>query len=279
MAHYPQSTAGLNYITYPVGPNAVAATIAAHASNNTKGIYTEFIASSPFECNYVTIAMTRGAAAITSYLIDLATGAGGAETVVIPNIIYANNNSTTSHDGASMRLPLEIAASTRIAARSQCSAGGNNAFMAITLIASGDTPAPTSYLNYGSNTANSMGVSVDPGGSTNTKGGYVEITPSTSAIIQILAFMVNLGSNTVPSAAQVAVDLATGAAASEVVLIPNLRNGCATGSAASKMSIPWYEFLTYIAASTRLSVNASCDINDATDRIIRVALLAATAPS
>jgi hypothetical protein len=280
MTYYPQSTAGLSYTTGTAGPTAAPATITAAGSNNTKGSYTQLISSLGFTCNFINLVMTRATAATRSFLIDIATGAGGAEVVKIPNMLFGINNASTSHDGARTNIPFAVTSGTRIAARCQCDAASSSCFGVITPFAAGSTPAPSSYTTGGVSTGTSHGTTVDPGGSANTKGSYAQVVSSTSLVIQILVIMI-AQSATVTSqvATQWALDVATGAGGAEVVLIPDLRNGSAGLSNAARVSIPWYEFLTYIASSTRIACRASADDTTANSRELTLGVSGATGPA
>lgn len=285
MAYYPTSTSGLNYISYPVGPNATnnGVTITAAGSNNTKGSYTEVIASTAFECNWAEI-MVNGtsSSAGRQYLWDLATGAGGAETIIVPNIMAQGGFQSVRSGAGMIPLPLKIAASTRIAARCQCSTASTTLQIAIILRATGDMEGIDSYTNYGADTATSGGVAIDPGGSANTKGAYSEITSSTSAITQYIIKMGTTGGNTQPASVLTLYDIATGAAASEVVLIPDLYTNHYNGGGVNGLAC-WqpmaHAMATYIAASTRIAIRASCSITDATDRLSDVVIIVGTAPA
>lgn len=284
MAYYPQSAVGLNYITYPVGPASAGLSVNTAAGANTKGSYVEVIASSPFDSVLIQILILLTTATNgLQMLTDIATGAGGAEAVCIPDIMRSNHATTASDTGGLYILPLEIASGTRIAARCQASTGSSTEVLAITLVAAGGAPGIATFVNYGANTVDSGGTQIDPGGSANTKGSYTQITASTSAVIQSLLSMTALaGNNSAAATATWAYDIATGAGGAEVVLIPDLRmqtrllNGSTASVAMSPRSQP---FLTYIAASTRIAVRASCNITDATDRLIDVAFIAGTAPA
>jgi hypothetical protein len=124
---------------------------------------------------------------------------------------------------------------------------------------------------------------VDPGASINTKGStYSEMTSSSSAITQSLTCMFSMGGNTAPQTFLAAVDISTGAGGAEVVLVPDLRlsgRDLVAGSGVLMVAPRSYTMLTYIAASTRIAVRASSNINDATDRLFDVALVAGTAPA
>lgn len=282
MAHYPQSATGLAYIGYPVGPDSRALTLVANASANTKGNYAEFVASSPFACNYVHVVVqfSEDGTANRTWLFDIATGAGGAETVRLPDMMVSQGGGFNS-SGHWSSIPLAIAASTRIAGRVQSNPGGIDLGVGLMLIAAGDTPGVSAnYVNYGSNTGDSGGVSIDPGGTVDTKGAYSQLTASTSAVIQALIMCFGVGSNSAPQTAIWSLDFATGAGGAEVVLIPDLKiNGISVTASNGNVRTNGMYMLTYIAASTRLAARASCNINDATDRLLEMAILGATAPT
>ena len=278
--YYPQSATGLNYVTYPAGPNPLATLVSSSASANTKGSYAEIVSATGFAANGVWVEVQTSTASGTGgqVLLDLAVGAAGSEVVVIPNLMIAGPFGTTSIQGSFIAFfPLAIASGARVAARMQDSLGTGTARIGITLVAAGDTPGCSSFVAYGVDTSTSVGTSIDPGASANTKGSYVQLTASTSAVCQYAVLVTNGRANTAPSAAVWAMDLATGGAGSESVLARDLRGGATPDP--GHWTAPAFSFPTYIAASTRLSVRASCNITDATDRLFRAAIYLATAPA
>jgi len=280
VAYYPTSAAGLNYISYPPGPvpGVSSVRLTANVSANTKGVYVQLAASSAFTSNRVFVHVQLAQETGRAYLLDIATGAGGSETVVVPNIITSSSGGSGFTGTGTYDIPLAIAASTRIAARIQSTTGSSVLDAALTLVAAGSYLGIASFAAVSVNTGTSRGINVDPGGVADTKGAYSELIASSAAIYQALALCVTNGANATPATGVWAVDLATGAAASEVVLIPDIRfvcNAITTGVFMPRS----YTFATYIAASTRLASRASCNFTDATDRLVDVALLAGTAPA
>lgn len=270
MPYYPDDATGLNHITYPTGPTAVPTVVTSSASTNTKGSYVQIVASTAFTSNFAHIRITR-AEVSRRYLFDVATGAGGSETVVAPDLCGDNADSVSSVSGQGLySLPLAIASGTRIAARCQATTGSTDIHFAITLTAAGSVAGISSWVNYGSNTSNSLAVELDPGGTINTKGSYAEITSSTSAIAQFVCVMFTR-SHAQSASASWAVDIATGAGGAETVLIPDIRESSGTNGV---LGVRSYGALTYIPSSTRIAGRSSCSINTATTRLIQVALLA-----
>lgn len=280
MTYYPQSAVGLNYITYPPGPTAVPATVTSDAAANTKGLYTELAASTAFACNSIYVEITTSTLSTARrFLLDIAVGAASSEAVVIPNIIVEGGLSGSSPKGGfSAFFPLAIASGARISARCQDSSGGGTLSVAVTLIAAGDTPGCAAFTAHGADTATSNGVQVDPGATINTKGAYAELSASLGANAQYAVMIFHSNANTAPASANWSVDLATGAALSEADLVKDVRFSMGAGNEGF-LSAKSYSFPTFIASGTRVSMRASCSVNDATDRLFRAALYTSVAPA
>jgi hypothetical protein len=247
-----------------------------------KGTYSEFVSSLAFTANRVTVLVLSTVlnAAARLYLIDLATGAAGAESVVLPNLMTegAPTSGTASHGEVHASFPLAIASGTRIVIRTACNAGGETCTVSLTVVAAGDTPGCATFVNYGADTSDSGGTVVDPGASADTKGSYTQLAASSGAVAQVLVALFTVRGNPAAASAQWAVDVATGAAGAESVFVPDLRLGTASTNELRLNLRAAPPLLVYIAASTRISVRASCDITDATDRLLDAAVLVATAP-
>jgi len=283
MAYYPQSAAGLGAITYPVGPTANV-TYPTSGSANTKGSYTQLAASASITSNAAIIEFTFiDTASARQYIMDIATGAGGAEVVKIPDLMGDAAMGGGGNSGDAMghyQLPWKVASGTRIAARFACTSASCILGVGLTLIAAGGVDGITSFTTYGTDTSDSGGTSVDPGGTADTKGSYSEVSASTSAVAQLLMLMFSLKANSGPTNTTWAVDIATGAGGAEVVLIPDVRMSTASLANSTALALPRSAtMLTYIAASTRLAVRASSIINDATDRLFDISIMAGTAPA
>lgn len=282
MAYYPQNATGLNYITYPNSATADGGVaLTSGGSANTKGSYVQVVASTTFDSNFAIINVNFTSNTIgDQFLLDIATGGAGSETVVVPNILMTGGTAGTARWGTqAYGVPLQIASGSRVAARCACSTASHNLSFTITLVAAGGVNGVSSFTNYGANTGTSGGIAIDPGGVANTKGSYVEITSSTTAVAQWIGVMFTLGGNTAPaSGSQWCIDIATGGAGSETVLIPNLAVNGVTQTGWGLFP-RFYGMLTYIASGTRIAMRASCAITDATDRVITAALLTAVAPS
>lgn len=247
--------------------NSRGTTITASGSTNTKGSYTQLIASTGFDSVGLIVFAVPGSANNAGYLIDIAIGGAGSEQVIIPDyhIEHASNN---AQRGDIAYYPLHIPAGTRIAARVACQTASATCFVMILLLAGGFMqPSPVQDVEvYGSASGDSGGTSIDPGGTSNTKGSWVQLTASTGIDLAGLILFLGNGNNTVRTAASWLIDIGIGAGGSEQVIVPNLNAGASAGEDLVRPNA--FPFIPMrIPAGTRLAVRAACNINDATDRL------------
>lgn len=280
MPFFPQSALDFHYVTYPAGPTATGVTVTTGGSAHTKGANAELAAATAFACTMVRLFVqftTNTAGRV--YLIDIATGAAGAEVVVAANILLDGGGGSAVGGGGCIDLPLAIPAGERIAVSAQSGATSVTLVAAITLKRVGTTPGITSFTTYGANTGASRGTAIDPGASANTKGLWTELTASSASTIQALLLSVGFGGNGAPSTARWYVDLGIGASGSETVIVPDVQIEAFESNNTYGWAFRSYLMFPYIPSGTRVAARASCSINNATDRLFDLALLGAPAPS
>lgn len=244
--------------------------ITANATANTKGNYTQLVASTPYDAKGFILQIVNGSVA-TGYLVDIAIGAAGSEVDLLSNIDYGPGPSGAS--GIQIHVPCEIPAGTRIAARCQSGTGSATVFVSLILF-DGDWNFETPLgapVTYGSLTASSKGTLVDPGTPANTKAAYSEIVASTT--YDIGALQVIFDDQAVASAAAQwwLVDIAVGAAGSEVVIIPNILFWSNSAAILVLASPPL--FRVHIPAGTRLAARAQGTNNTSGTRKFGISLL------
>jgi hypothetical protein len=137
------------------------------------------------------------------------------------------------------------------------------------------TATPTSALNYGPVTATTKLTSVDPGGTANTEGAYSQLSAATTNAVSWLVLQVG-GDLATRGATNIQwlLDIATGAAASEVNLISDLaimEDGTSDQLGPTGVLIP-----VQIPAGVRLSARAQCSVNTATERLLWLGVLGLT---
>lgn len=261
---------------YPVAStsSSSAINVLSHASANTKSsTYTEIVASTDFDCDGFFIVVTATTANV-DMLFDIATGASSSETVVVANI-PATGASGSSLNGSMIYVPLCVKAGTRISARSQGSTGSSTVTFSVILVRSGGSlyrPFARS-TTYGANTADSGGTQVDPGADDHAKGSYSEITAAATNPLKAMIVCIGDRANAVIGATQLhMIDIATGGAGSESVLISDL---CIRATATEDTMVPqWFgPFPVDIPAGARIAARCQSSSTDATDRLLDVTVI------
>lgn len=221
------------------------------ASANTKGSYTQLIASTARQVRTIGLGVlcNPNGTASKSWLVDIAIGGAGSEVVVIPNITVAATAQYASQR-IFLRLPFNIPAGTRIAARCQTqAASGETCFVKLTLEDGTVGAAGVDSLN--ASTSTSLGTAITPGAG--SKSSYVQLIASTSRAYNGVFFVFDPQGAAGGNAPWVAMDFATGAGASEVVFYPDFifwdNSGHFDGA-----NTPYIPF--YIPAGTRIAVRA-----------------------
>lgn len=115
-----------NPVTYGADTSSSTGTnVDPGAVSSTKGSYVQFSASTSARIDAVALCFTITAqsqpiANYQAWNVDLATGAGGSETVVIGNVRVDCSQTTDVIQPALIRLPVSIPAGTRLAVRCDC---------------------------------------------------------------------------------------------------------------------------------------------------------------
>lgn len=235
----------------------------AHASNNTKGNYAEISSSIPHGSTGIVI---HGALATAGdMLMDLAIGGAGSEVDIFPNLLV----SAISAVSFSVFVPLALPAGQRLSVRCQHTTGGTAMSVEVTLIGGGGS-AMQRVETCGATTADSGGIAVDPGGSINTKGAYSQLIATTAFAYKHVILALGGRNNSANGSANWLVDIAVGAAASEVVIVGDLR--LRSDAAHDLVMPPYFSFPCDIPAGSRIAVRAQSSNADATDRLIDAVL-------
>lgn len=241
---------------------------------NTKGSYVELDASTAFTVSWFMAQFGHQSELFTGEaLIDIATGAGGAEVVLIANIglTFYLGNVPSSRPG--LLIPVAISSGTRVSARCQISITSVvNIITILLLIAESSISGSSVADTYGANTADSSGTEIDPGGTANTKGSYVEITGSSSNDHNWLALIIQNGANVARTDSSFLLDIATGAAGAETVVIPDLWFAIDASNDVFITGI-WSIGVNDISSGTRIAARAQAQTNDAADRLFDLMII------
>jgi hypothetical protein len=247
-----------------------------NASAHTKGAWVQLVASSSATAQGILVILSGiSTSSASNYLVDIGIGAGGAETVAVANLPHAGPSTRLV---SAYYMPLPIAAGTRVSARAQCAAASAGAVSVCAVLleaASVDLQGCSHVTTYGANTGTTSGASLDPGGTLHTKGAWTQLAASTSRNIDWIVPMADNLNDTAQSVCEWFVDIGTGAAASEVVVVPNLQF---QATALTDLKVPQaYPAIPVprIASGTRLAARAQCNITTAGDRLLGLILVGA----
>jgi hypothetical protein len=183
--------------------NFASVTVTASATPHSKGAWTELVASTSIDSDLTYLAASVSASAQDSAtLIDLGTGAAGAESAFVSNLAIGSWSSYR------VLIPYRIPSGTRIAARTQSVVTSKSVTVQIQAIDSGSyADAPTTLTVIGTDTATSTGT-----GTTNNT--WVQVVASTAAAYSAIVLVPSASSGNI-SAANVRVELGIGAAGAE----------------------------------------------------------------
>ena len=213
------------------GSNAFssAVTPSSGGSAHTKGSWVEVTAATAADVYRVAMmhADSQSSGTDTSGLLDIGVGAAGSEVVVVPNLAVGWAGTVATTQRPTWDLPLFIPKGTRVAVRWQSARTSQALNTYWTLYgptsATRATPRPAPFTwAYGPDTSTSRGVTLVPAAA-NAKGSWVQLTAATDGPIAGLAIGVQGNGLTAMSPGTVLVDIAAGAAGSEVVVVPNLQ--------------------------------------------------------
>jgi len=123
-----EGCAGVDAVGFQAG-TTVGSSIVPSASANTKGSYTQLVAATSADYDGFYLSFNNVKASVTNayYLLDVAVGALGSESVIVPNIVLTPGGMITS-PGSTGPFWINIPAGSRIAARAQASSASATAF-------------------------------------------------------------------------------------------------------------------------------------------------------
>lgn len=218
--------------------------------------------------------LTSGGGPITNFngLIDIGVDpAGGtAYTTILPDL-YAATGGPNRVPAWTAFFPIALPAGGTLAARWRASTTNKVARVAVYPISFGwSSPFRLQQtFAFGTVPASSSATQVDPGGTANTKGSWVQMTSSTAIPIRHLTLITHQ-ENVATTDCDWRVDVGVGAAGSETVVVPDLlRRGISLNDNLMPAATGVY---LDIPQGTRLAVRAECSITDATDRLFKAAL-------
>ena len=239
--------------------------VTSSATVNTKGAYTQLLASSGFDYDGLLV-MFAVVSTNVSYLIDVAIGAAASEVLIAENLHASWGNNIPQW----FYIPRAIPAGTRVAARSQASTASAQVRMSVVGVKGGFF-APQGggdLVTLGANTADSGGTPIDAGATANTFGAWAQLAASTANDIKGMCCTAGGINNTTPTTGQGLLQIGVGAAAAEQ---PVLELPFQMGTTADNYGpLPHLWLPCSIPAGSRVAARWMSTVTDATDRIFDV---------
>jgi hypothetical protein len=162
----------------------------------------------------------------TSALLDIGVGGSGSEVVVVPDLAMGSRYGAANLIGPLpfYRVPIFIPAGSRIAIRCQGAQTSKAIAVSLTPLArmAGQRQPSTSVVTLNANSATSAGTSLGTPGGNNTKTSWTQLVAATAEPFSALMVGFQLAADTVQGDTNTLVDIGFGAAAAEVVAIPNI---------------------------------------------------------
>jgi hypothetical protein len=248
-----------------------ALTTITSGSAGTKGSYTELIASTARASSLFTVNF-HGISATEGVELFFATGAAASEVDLFSIMCFTR--ATQVHNAVT--LPFSVASGVRLSAATLSSGASETIGVSVGL--SDDDSWGTSSEATLIGASGGKGAIVDPGGSVNTKGSYVELSSSAPHDMDFLVACIGGNENgAVNPQHDHLIDIAIGAASSEVVLVEDIFHVNPT----SENSHSWYPIYAPISSGDRVSARAQSNGNNTADRLIDVSVLGVnlTAPT
>jgi hypothetical protein len=215
---------------------------------NVYGSYVQLVASTPADTCWISVtAQTNGSPNNGNQgLIKLAVGGAGSEVDIVLDLVFFYGTTGFAETGT-YSFPISIPAGSRISAA--CKSNSDTWYVNVLLFDG------AFHQSEGAAGVDPMGVSGIHGtnittGSANAKGSYVQFSASTAR--DYLGLMVGFdaaGGASAGGVGPILLDIAVGAAGSEVIIVPNKTSGVLNQAVADQTFIP-----VPVPAGTRLAM-------------------------
>lgn len=220
------------------------------ATANTKGSFAQLTASTTNDACFAIVSGAYTGTAVNYFMIDIAVGAAASEKIILPNLVLAFWPGGNAN-GNTVSFPIQIPAGTRLSVRCQSVAATAEVVNLNIILFDGafvEGEGIAGYDAIGADITTSSGTLIGTSGA-NTKGGYIQLTASTAR--DYIGFLIAGQANNDHTSLN---DITIGAAASEVIIIPNYLVAFSVGaspvSGLIKINIP---------AATRVAVRQQSD--------------------
>lgn len=252
---------------------ATAGTTLTPGASNVKGSWADIGGTTGFAYKQIMVAMANNGAAADA-VVDIGINVGGNRFIIAEDLRFASSRRSAAEGAQYFGLPLFVPAGAQLSGRVASSSGAAGTIqVAITGFSAGiGGVAPFSRCRALYTPSLSRGVTIDPGGTANTKGAYAELVASSGFNAAALMCAIGFAGDVSRAAAgNAALDIAMGASSSEQLVLRDFIISWGTifdgPSIASSPIIP-----CYAPSGTRFSARSQSTITTAGDRNVDLAL-------
>lgn len=233
---------------------------------NVKGAWAQLIAATPDSWAGFLLTLRNNANGRAS--IDVGIGAGGAEQILLPDLLHSASGLATK-----AYFPAGIAKGKRIAVRSQSGTAALIVLAKIEGIADhlGLPPGITAWSTVGFTAATTSGILLDGGGVANTDSAWVQLSAAIPRSCRVLYLCTTVGTGTPTANSDLLVDVGVGAGGAEQIVLEDLHVRHINGNHPSPHIHGPYP--VNIPQGTRLAARVRSSSIDANGRLLHVTAL------
>lgn len=245
------------------------------ATNGSEGTWTS-LGTLGNACDAIWVYVHK-ASTNKAFYVDIGTGAGGSPTLRIENLVL----SETINQNSVYYFPVDstvFSSGETLQARARTNSATGSEVISVAIIGSSEAvPGITSpsYETVGvDETSTDAGTALDPGGTVNTEGTWTEITGGSAvgaSVQHICLVCSSIGGALTTADWLFDIGVWTGATTATEI-ISDVPLAADTGK--DQITPRYFIFPAADFQSARISMRARCSINDATDRLLRVAMYA-----
>lgn len=240
---------------------------------HTKGSYSEIVSSLPYDVSAIIASSVAEYYGSQSRLWDIAIGAASSESVIIADLAHYVKTGYY-FNGKNHFIPISIKAGTRVSGRVQSTYSGSGDWLKVGVHFLRKGFGNRGYQicdTYGAVTASSIGTQIDPGGTANTKGSWVELTSSLDRDVNAFWLDIDNLADYSRNACYWALDIGVGSSGNEVAVLKDfLLSLWTTNSSVMPLNTPLFPIS--IPAGSRVSARAKCTITSVGSREMGVIL-------
>ena len=248
-------------------------TATAAAAANTDSAWADISTSTPIAATAFILNVQGGSASYTAtYNLDIGIWDGSAYVEIVSNALISTDQ-WSGHSGVALQIPISIPKGSRIGARQRSNHASAWLDVSITLINNErQSMRAGKTITLGAVTATSRGTIIDPGGTANTKGSWVDLDTSTAAAMQGFFILIGNGGASKTSQAYNLLDIGIWDGSAYVVILADWQIAC---DADAELYLPNYSPLIEfpIPKGSRIGARSQSSIITATNRAFDVVLL------